>query len=78
MSNPKTPILDQTLKAFTYHQAVSIRKKDGGKIDPGYIMIMYGNTSFRMQSKDQSRESHLISVGDIDEISVEGEEKTFF
>jgi hypothetical protein len=74
MTNQTTPTLEQALKAFTYHEAVSIRKKDGQQMAPGYIMIMYGDVAFRMQSKAPGLDSYFVSICDIDEIVVNEEE----
>ena len=74
MNTPNVPTLEQALKAFTYHEAVSVRKKDGQCIAPGYIMIMYGDVAFRMQSKSPSLDSYFVSISDIEEILVAEEE----
>jgi hypothetical protein len=73
MRTPATPTLEQALKAFTYHEAISVRKKDGQCIAPGYIMIMYGDVAFRMQSKSPGLDSYFVSICDIDEILVNEE-----
>lgn len=70
MKNATTPALEQALKAFTYHQPVSLTKKDGEHIGEGYILIMYGDVAFRMQDVSPERDSHFVSICDIDEISV--------
>jgi hypothetical protein len=74
MKPPVTHALEQALKAFTYHAAISVRKKDGQLIAPGYIMIMYGDLAFRMQAKSPGVDSHFVSIADIEEILVNEEE----
>ena len=71
MKNLVTSALEQALKAFTDHELVSIRKKDGQYISPGYILIMYGDVAFRMQSKSPDRSSHFVSISEIEEIVYE-------
>jgi hypothetical protein len=70
MSISVTPLLEQALKAFTYHQPVSLTKKNGERIGEGYILIMYGDVAFRMQDASPGRNSHFVSLCDIAEISV--------
>jgi hypothetical protein len=70
MTTPIRPTLEQALKAFTHHKLVSIRKKDGQRISPGYILIMYGDVAFRMQSASPELNSHFVSICDIEEIRV--------
>ena len=70
MRTPIRPALEQALKAFTHHELVSIRKKDGQCISPGYILIMYGDVAFRMQSASPELDSHFVSISDIEEIQV--------
>lgn len=73
----QTPPLEQVLKAFTYHQPVSITKKDGVHLAEGYVLIMYGDVAFRMQDISPGNDSHFVSVSEIDEISVREFEPTF-
>jgi hypothetical protein len=74
MNTLAAPALEQALKAFTYHKAISVRKKDGQFIGSGYIMIMYGDIAFRMQGKAPDLDSHFVSIADIDEILVSAEQ----
>lgn len=71
MKKVQTYALEKALKAFTYHQAVRIKKKDGEPIETGYIMIMYGDLAFRMQPKKDRGESQLVSISEIEEILVD-------
>ncbi len=64
-------MLEQVLKAFSYHLPISITKKDGKTIASGYIMIMYGSTAFRMQEAGVHPESHFVSLAEIESIATE-------
>ena len=70
MNKTSTPILEQALRAFTYHYAVKLIKTDGQQIAEGYILIMYGDVAFRIQDLSPGRESHFVSVCDIDQITI--------
>jgi hypothetical protein len=70
MIKKTTPILEQALKAFTYHHAVTLTKTDGQQIAEGYILIMYGDVAFRIQDIPPGRDSHFVSVSDIDQITI--------
>lgn len=77
MKRPTTPALEEALKAFTYHQRVSLTKKNGEHLGEGYILMMYGDVAFRMQDASPGHESHFVSVCDIAEISIHESESTF-
>lgn len=77
MKRNTTPPLEQVLKAFTYHQLVSITKRDGERLAEGYILIMYGDVAFRIQNVSEDGASHFVSVAEIEEISVREPEPTF-
>jgi hypothetical protein len=70
MKNASRHALEQALKAFTYHQPVSLTKKNGEHISEGFILIMYGDVAFRMQDIASGRDSHFVSISEIEEISV--------
>jgi hypothetical protein len=77
MANSSLPVLEQVLKAFTYHQPITITKKDGKNLERGYIMIMYGNVGFRIQCAGDPA-SHFVSLAEIDSVSVGQPEPTLF
>jgi hypothetical protein len=70
MKKNDSPSLELALKAFTFHQPVSLKKKNGEFISEGYILIMYGDVAFRMQDLSPNRDSHFVTISDIEEISV--------
>ena len=63
------PILEQALKAFTYHRPVTLHKKDATILSDVYVLIIYGDFACRIQSTNTPTQSQFITFLDIEEIA---------
>ena len=61
----------KAIQAFTHRKLVRIKKVNGKLLEPGYIIIMYGDIAFRMQPKRSSHESQFIRMAEIKDILFE-------
>jgi hypothetical protein len=62
---------DKAMRAFTNRKLVRIRKLNGKLLEPGYIIIMYGDIAFRMQPRRSGHESQFIRMAEIKDIVIE-------
>jgi hypothetical protein len=71
MNQVTTYPLNRAIEAFTDHKMVSIQMADGKLLEPGYIIIMYGEIAFRIQPLQQSHESQFVRMSEIKDIILE-------
>jgi hypothetical protein len=72
MEELKPNSLEKIDEAFTRHQLISIRKINGEILEPGYIVIRYGDVAFRVQPKHLNFDSQFVRLSEIEDIYVEG------
>ncbi len=71
MNELKMLPLEKIHKAFADHKTIKIRKNNGQVLEPGYVMIMYGDIAFRIQPKQVRHESHFIRMDEVRDVVVE-------
>lgn len=61
----------KAIQAFTHRKLIRIKKINGKLLEPGYIIIMYGDIAFRMQPRHSGHESLFIRMAEIKDILFE-------
>jgi len=71
MDQVATYPLSKAIEAFTDHKLIRIQMINGKLLEPGYIIIMYGEIAFRIQPRHESHESQFIRMAEIKDILLE-------
>ena len=71
MNNVNVLASEKAYQAFTDHKLVRILKTNEQLLEPGYIIIMYGDVAFRIQPKYLQHDSLFVRLSDIKDILFE-------
>jgi hypothetical protein len=71
MNNVNLVASEKAYQAFADHKLVRILKHNDQLLEPGYIIIMYGDIAFRIQPKYLQHDSFFVRLAEIKDILFE-------